>query len=560
MEISEVKLSDDFYNLQTHDGYLMEKYRGKMIVDPNRGHEIEVEDIYDLSFEDLEFEDQRLALKMGWAWGVGDKPDIDKCKQFKAYLFRPKQYRFFWTPSRFPAYIGAFGSGKSLILCLKGIYLSLMYPGTKGLLMRATYPQLMDTTIATLFKIFSYFGWQSGKQYNHHISRKLVELYTGKDTVSTILYRPAKNEGENIQASIEDLQSLEIDWAGIDEIVGVDERVVMAVRNRVGRWGVIGKSEHRMMMVSGNPPSEGTWVHKRWYERKYTDDTPIQDPEEHAVFASSTYENKRNLPKDYIDALEASPDYWKQAFLYGRLSFIPPEGLPVYQYFAAHYNLFVSDKPLSYNPKLPILRGYDIGPTAKNKAVVIGQLDPKGVLIILAEFMVLDPGITRFGRYITEQCSAMFPDATEYRDIADPVAFHISQTDGKSPAGLLREFGINLIPGEESFQLRTDAVEQVMARFIDGVPGLLIDSTRCPKLTQGMAGGFRYRIIDEPNSRYSKEVIKDIYSHYCDALAYLCSRLAFIDRKKRDESRQAVRRRDAALANKRKRLLGHVNP
>lgn len=550
---SKVKTPTDFYNFKDHTGYLIEKYKGREIKDPERDHLITVKDIYDLRFEDLELVDQRLALATGWAWGVSNHVDINKCKKFKAFLFRPKQFRFFWGLERFPAYFGAFGSGKSMIICLKGIWLSMMYPGTKGLLMRATYPQLMDTTVATMFKIFSHFGWESGKQYNHHVSRKMIELFVGNKT-STILYRPAKNEGQDIQAAIEDLQSLEIDWAGIDEVVGVEERIAIAVRNRVGRWGVVTKSSDRKMMVGGNPPSEGSWIHKRWWLKQYPDETPIQDPEEHSCYASSAYENRRNLPKDYIEALEASPEYWRNTFLYGRLGFIPPDGEPVFRNF--NYGLYVSEKQLDYNRKLPLLRGWDIGPTAVNKACVVAQLDSRGVLVILAEFLMLDPGVVKFGEYVQSNTNAWFPDVPDVRDFTDPVAFHISQTDGQSPANLLRDIGIHLIPGEEKFQIRYDATLQTMNRFIDGVAGMKIDGTRCRKLVQAFSGGYRYKIVDEPNERFSREPVKDMYSHGMDALMYICSRLSFVKKKPRDESPGADKRRQDALRNKRRRLLG----
>jgi len=559
LEIPQIT-TNEFYYLdedKTPYGYIIEKYGGKEIYDPNLDKKIIVEDIYDLQFNDLERVDQILALRCGWAWGVTDHPkgDITKAKNLHCYLFRPKQYKFWWNASRFPAYIGAFGSGKSLILCLKGIYYSLMYPGTRGLLMRATYPQLMDTTIATMFKIFSYFGWQSGKHYNHHISRKLIELYVGPDVKSEILYRPAKNEGNDIQAAIEDLQSLEIDWAGIDEIVGVEERIFMAVRARVGRWGKISKQEHRQLMVSGNPPMEGSWIFNRWYLKKYPDDQPLQDPEEHSVFVSSTYENRRNLPKDYIEALEASPEFWRNTFLYGRAGYVDFEGEPVFPRF--RYDTYVSKKPLEPHPGRGLIRGFDLGPTSKNKAAVICQLDPRGVLLVLAEIMVTDPGIEKFGRYVIAKTNELFPgESGNIKDFADPVAFHISQTDGKSAADILLGLGINLYPGEEKLDLRLDAVQGLLDRMVDGAPSILIDSRRCPLLVQGFLGGYRHKVIDLPNERFSREPIKDRYSHVHDALQYVCSRLFYVDSKKQKDYRNKISTRNPGLVEKRKRLMG----
>lgn len=553
MEIGNIKDSYDFYHPINHTGYLIDKYRGRIIQDPDKDLELEVESIYDLKFEDLDFEDQRLALKVGWAWGVTDNKDIDKSKKFKAYLFRPKQFRFFWCPSKYPAYIGGMGSGKSHIICLRGIYTSLMYPGTHGLLMRATYPQLMDTTVETFFKICHYFGWENGKHYNHHISRKIIELYVGKK-VSQVYYRPAKNEGSSVQDIIQDLQSFEIDWGGIDEVVGVDEIIATTVMLRVGRWGVVTKREDRKMMVAGNPPSEGTWIHKRWYEKKFVNDNPIKDPDDHAVFVSSSYENKRNLPKDNVEALESLEDYKRRSFLEGRLGFAPPDGEPIFKDF--NYALYVSDKPLEYNPKLPLITGWDIGPTAVNKAFIVGQLDSRGTLNVLGELMVTDPGVSKLGELVIRRMDEWFGAKLTNRNFCDPVGFDISQTDGLSPAMILRKMGIDLQKGEETFQLRFEAVTQTMNRLIDGVPGMRIDGTRCRKLTEGLMGGYRYRIVDLPNQRFSKEPIKDIYSHVQDALQYLCSRLPFVRLKQRDESQSVRRHRDQALRNKRQRLLG----
>lgn len=555
-DASKVQTALDFYDITTHTGYVMDKYGGRVIRDEQYERDVTVEYIFDLKFEDLDFEDQKLAIRVGWAWGVADNQDFDKAKKLKGYLFTPRQWRLWHCLEKFPAFIGAEGTGKTLIFWLFLIRIAMTFPGTRLLFMRSTYPQLLKASLPTLWKIFSHFGWQEGKQYEHHVSNKIISLKFAKGVVSEILYMPSKNEGNDIMSIIEDMRSLEIDAAVLDEIANIDELVCRAVRSRIGRWGKVTNPQLRKMIVGGNPMPEGSWIHKRWYLKLDNDDRPLADPDEHTVFVASSYENRRNLAPDIIETLEASEDYWKNSFLYGRPGFIPPDGEPVYKYFRAHINLFVSDRQLVYNPALPLLRGWDIGPTAKNKAVVIGQLDPKGILIILAELMLLDPGITRFGNFVNEHCNALFPNPSGYRDFCDPVAFHISQTDSRSPAELLQTIGINMIAGEESFQLRTDAVEQVMGRFIDGTPGLLIDATRCPKLVNGMAGGFRYKIVDMPNERFSKEPVKDIWSHYCDALSYLCSRLAYVTIKKRDESLTAQRQRDKALRNKRRAMLG----
>ena len=96
-----------------------------------------MQDITDLQFEDLDLEDQRLALHpaIGWAYGLANATLSDATK-FRAYLFRPTQRSFFWNSRAYPAMMSGFGAGKSLALTLKAIQICLDFPGTRVLLMR----------------------------------------------------------------------------------------------------------------------------------------------------------------------------------------------------------------------------------------------------------------------------------------------------------------------------------------------------------------------------------------------------------------------------------------
>lgn len=566
LSIEDVKTDTDFYTRIDDgsergkpSGYIIDKYKGRIINDPSNGLELEVEDIYHLSFEDLDLEDKKLAIALSWAWGVSDTPQLEKATEVRGYLFRPKQRLFWLCEATSPFYCGAFGAGKSLILWLKLLRNSIYYPGTRSLYMRATYKQLESASLPTLWKIFEHFGWRQGKHYTHNISRHSIKIILDaeNDVFSELVYMAAKNESGDIQEIIQDLQSFEIDAAALDEIVTIDELIAQTVRNRLGRWGKVTDPRDIQLLVGGNPPNENSWIHKKWYKKQDNRGNPLPDADEHVVYVSSTYENIRNLPEKYIRDLENSPDWYKNSFLYGQLGFMPPEGIPVYENF--NPQMYVKDTPLKYNPDLPMLRGFDIGPTARNKACVCAQLDPRGILIVLAEFMMTDPGLTPFAQYVNEQCHIEFPKAKKWVNVADPVAFHISETDNLSPAAIMLQNGIELIPGEESFVNRVEAVNQVMSRIVDnGQPGLLIDRTRCPVLVEGFLGGYRYNVLDATNQRYSKGPVKDKFSHYHDALQYLCSRLGFIDYskdKKISRLHRGTGRRNDALLKKREKFF-----
>lgn len=542
--------------------YLVSKYGGKKIEDKLLKRVITVRTttdskgmplgIYDLRFEDLDIGDQKLALhpEIGWAWGVweGGKT-LEQAKEVRGFLYRPKQRAFIHAPERYPLYIGAFGSGKSLILWIKCLQNCMAYPGTVGLFMRATYPQ-MEKSLLTFRKIASHFGWREGKEFKHNIGKHFITFNNG----SEIHYMPAKTDGATLDETIQNLRSFEMDFIALDEIVDIPEGIFMTSGGRVGRWGKIPEEERHQVIGAGNPPSSGSWIHKRWYLKREDKNKPLSNPEEYGLWVSSTYENMRNLPAAYLRDLENKPDWYREAYLYGRLSFQPPDGTPVFGDF--DYGTYVAKERLEPHEDLPIIRGHDLGPTSKNKACVIGQIDPRGVLLIFAEVLVEDIGIGTYIERVIEVTNQLFPGSHEIRDFTDPVAFDPSQTDHKSAADIAREYGIRFYPGEEKTQIRLEAVSKMMHRLSgDGVPGIYIDR-RCEKLIQGFMGGYRYKVTDVEHKRFSMSPVKDEYSHVMDALQYLCTRVTHVQNINNPNSvRAKAKKRNSSMAQKRKLLL-----
>ncbi len=538
--------------------YLSDKYGGKTIEDPELKRRIKVRDynaqgtplaIYDLRFEDLDFEDKKLALRddIGWAWGVWEAgKTLEQAKEMKAFLYRPKQRKFIYAPERYPLYIGAFGSGKSMILWIKMLQNCIAYPGTIGLFMRATYPQI-ERSLLTFQKIaVQQFGWKEGREFKHNIGKHIITFNNG----SAIHYMPAKRDSGTLDETIADLRSFEMDFIALDEIVDIPEAIFMTCGGRVGRWGKIPDETRHQVFCAGNPPAEGSWIHKRWYKKNEQPSKPLSNPEDYALWVSSTYENVRNLPVAYIKDLENKPDWYQEAYLYGRLSFQPPDGLPVFGDF--DYGTYVAPKPLIPHEDLPIIRGHDLGPTSSTKACVIGQVDPRGVLLIFAEVIVNEPGIGGYLEKVIQVTNEIFPGEYTIRDYTDPVAFQISQTDVRSSADIAAEYGVKFYPGEEKIPARLDAVDQVMHRLSgDGTPGIYIDK-KCQQLIQGFMGGYRYKVTDENTGQFSRTPIKDKYSHIMDALQYACSRIAHVKNSNNPDSiRAKARRRNQKILKQR---------
>jgi hypothetical protein len=95
------------------------------------------------------------------------------------------------------------------------------------------------------------------------------------------------------------------------------------------------------------------------------------------------------------------------------------------------------------------------------------------------------------------------------------------QTDEKTCFQILAAHGFNVMAGAEDLHSRFEAVTQRLGRFIDGKPALLIDRQRCPLLSEGMLGGYRYP--QSHDGQVGSKVLKNKFSHTCDALQYGCS-------------------------------------
>ena len=67
---------------------------------------------------------------------------------------------------------------------------------------------------------------------------------------------------------------------------------------------------------------------------------------------------------------------------------------------------------------------------------------------------------------------------------------------------------------------RTEAVNSVLNRMIDGKSGVLIDPS-CKILLRGFDGGYCYRRINVIGDKYDEKPDKNKYSHIHDALQYM---------------------------------------
>jgi len=213
---------------------------------------------------------------------------LEKQKKFLVNAIYNEEMKWLW-------YVGGFGSGKSFIGCLTGIYLSFMYPRNLGIIGRSTLVDLKNTTRRTFFEICGMLGLEEWQHYHvdKHESRLTFEngseiIFTGLDDINK-------------------LKGMEPGRFYIDEVDDVDSEVFKILQRRLRNK----HTNRRIGFVTSNSEWKnrtyqtfiaGQWIPENYLKTYYT-------------IRASSLENK-NLPYDYIDnLLSFEEDYFKRYVL-----------------------------------------------------------------------------------------------------------------------------------------------------------------------------------------------------------------------------------------------------
>lgn len=215
------------------------------------------------------------------------------------------------------------------------------------------------------------------------------------------------------------------------------------------------------------------------------------------------------------------------------------EGLPIYKTFKEQRH--VSALPLKPMKNVPILRGWDFGGTPACAITQRTFATPRWN-IFPSLFVPNDQfsGIIRFGRTVIEYCNMVYP-GYEFIDYADPAGDSRSQVDERtcfmilsSPADRKIEegggFGLNVQPGEVTWQGRFEAMETALSRQEDNGECFVQIDPRERFIIDAFNGGYRRRKI-AGKDLYADDPEKNEYSHVMNALEYIASRIFTIKKK-----------------------------
>lgn len=363
---------------------------------------------------------------------------------------------------------GGFGNGKTTGAIMKTLQICRDYPGANILIARSTYPKLNDT-IRKEFLNWCPKSWIKRKNLSQD---NVVELTNG----TVINFRYIQQGGKSGESSTSNLLSATYDLIVVDQVEDPEivEKDFLDLLGRLrgqtpyqGDDPTMPTTGPRWVILMCNPTRN--WVYRKLVKPMHDlangihnadllvdEDTgrPMLD-----LFEGSTYENKDNLPADFIKTQEAAyKGQMRERFLLGKWGAY--EGL-VYQEYDPATHLIDHEVMQSYFESLVqfgsygnIIESYDHG-IASPACYLFAFYDAFGNTMIMDGYYEKERTIRQLANGIEDvrssygySADSSFEDETSGSIYGDPAIF--KRTSGSSTkvgttvAGLFQDEGIRM--------------------------------------------------------------------------------------------------------------------
>ena len=239
--------------------------------------------------------------------------------------------------TKFRAYVGGFGSGKTFTGCLDQLIFFSRHPGTRQGYFGPSYPAIRDIFYPTIEEAASLLGYSVDIKEGN----KEVHFYRGRKyygtTICRSMDRPETIVGFKIARGLAD----EIDTLKADKAEKVWNKMIARLRLKID--GV-----ENGLGITTTP--EGF----RFTYNKFKKEPTAS----YSMVQASTYENEKHLPDDYISSLrESYPEALIDAYING--DFVNLEGGTVYRQFDRRLNN--SDESVQPGERLFIGMDFNVG-------------------------------------------------------------------------------------------------------------------------------------------------------------------------------------------------------
>lgn len=295
-----------------------------------------------------------------------------------------KQAEFLRCGAREQLYGGSKRGGKTVAGAAKAVYLSVLYPGNRGLIARQAFTDLRDSTLVTFFNLCP-----ADLIHAHNRSSHQILLRTGQPGVySEIIYRGLGEDSEtgvSSQKAKEKAKAIETGWFWVDEPSEVSFEAYRMMLSQLCWVLPNGSRPPYMALLTSNP--EPGWVKDRFVDDKSSDYIIGRGD---ARYIPSLPRDNPGLPPNWEEDLRATMDSdWVRRYLDG--SWDIHEGQVFGELDDSRHNLdnFVD----SGNPEawarfwtaFRLVGGMDHASTGVTAYVLVG-IDPDENILALEEY------------------------------------------------------------------------------------------------------------------------------------------------------------------------------
>ena len=351
---------------------------------------------------------------------------------------------------------------------------------------------------------------------------------------------------------MDDLPSLELSGAYINEAAQIEWEKIHKIQERVGRFKPPGASAVGWkglsfgVIMDTNTPVDTNWWYSFEQEEKpkrmlFFIQPPAmirtKDREGRVVYIRNDEENSRKYgtsgPCENVEHLNDGWDYYEKQLIGADEDYIKMHllnqygkskaGLPIYPEWSDEIHCTDDEMPVARG--LPLLIGMDFG---RNPAAVFGQVTRMGQVRVFDELTAFNMSVPQFVQEL------LVPKLTnEYgwpgitvMNFADPAGMNSGEMYDIGCIEFLNMKGIPTAKPEtlknNDFDVRRDAVSNLLRSNYRGTPSLLV-SSKCKMLREGFNGDYCYKKMRaaDGSEKYSDKADKGPHSHVHDALQYL---------------------------------------
>ncbi len=413
-----------------------------------------------------------------------------------------KQKEFLLARTRFVAYGGARGGGKSHAVRLKATLLCLRYSGIRVLILRRSYPEL----------------------YENHIKIMSAELKGAavyKDADKSLNFPNGSRIKFGYCACDSDLlqyQGVEYDVIFMDEATHFTEFQFDVIKSCMRG----ANSFPKRFYLTCNPGGVGhAWVKRLFVDRDYREG---EKPQDYTFIKSTVYDNKPLLENDgeYVNTLKNLPSELRRAWLDGD-----------WDIFAGQYfSEFSREIHLCDAKEIPHwwkkYRAFDYG--LDMLACLWAAVDESGDIWIYREYCESGLIVSEAAKRII----ALSYDEKIVTTVAPPDMYNRQKDSGKSMAELFEQEGVKLTRADNS-RIQGWMNLKEWLKPIKGEGGkyssrLHIFSS-CKELTRCLP-----LLVHDKDASMDCSTEPHEITHICDALRYLCMHRTGESKKKQEKS------------------------